>query len=80
MDMNMCGLGVSLDEKIYYPRIVLSYNTSGETGCYIWYQSEILFDDLGFVDDLEIVDLEQTLRGEMIGIRGFICWFEVINR
>ena len=36
MDMNMCGLGVSLDEKIYYPRIVLSYNTPGETGCYIF--------------------------------------------
>jgi len=60
-------------KKIYYPRIVLSYNTSGETGCYIWYQSKILFDDLGFVDDLEIVDLEQILWGEMIGIRGFIC-------
>ena len=66
-------------KKIYYPRIVLSYNTPGETGCYIWYQSEILFGDLGFVDDL-IVDLEQILWEEMIGIRGFICWFEVINR
>ena len=34
MDMNMCGLGVSLNKKIYYHRIVLSYNTPGETGCY----------------------------------------------
>ena len=57
-------------KKIYYPRIVLSYNTSGETGCYIWYQSKILFDDLRFVDDLEIVDLEQISRKEMVGIRG----------
>ena len=34
---------------------------------------QFLFDDLGFVDDLEIVDLEQILWGEMIGIRGLIC-------
>ena len=54
--------------KIYYPRIVPTYNTPGKTGCYIWYQSEILFGDLGFVDDLEIVNLGQISRKEMVGI------------
>ena len=77
----MYGLVVVLNEKKnYYPRIVPSFNMPRETRCYIWYQSKILFGDLGFVDDLEIVDLEQILWGEMIRIRGFICWFEVINR
>jgi len=74
MDMRNVWFSRVLNEKkIYYPRIVPTYNMPGETGCYIWYQSEILLDDLGFVDDLEIVDLEQILWGEMIGIRGFIC-------
>ena len=36
--------------------------------CYNWYQSKILFGDLGIIDDLEIVDFEQILRKEMIGI------------
>ena len=57
-------------KKIYYPRIVISYNTPGETGCYIWYQSEILFGDLGIVDGLEIVDLKQISRKEFVGIGG----------
>ena len=42
---------------------------AGKARCYNWYQSEILFGDLGFVDDLEIVDLEQILWKEMLGIR-----------
>ena len=62
------GLIVVLNEKNYYPRIVPSYNMPGETGCYIWYQSEILFGDIGFVNDLEIVDLEQISRKEIVGI------------
>ena len=48
-------------KKIYYTRIVLSYNALGETGCYIWYQREILFGDLGFVDDL-IVDRNSRIH------------------
>ena len=39
-------------------------------GCYIWYQREILFGDIGFVDDSEIIDLEQISRKEMVGIWG----------
>ena len=47
MDMDMCGLGVYLNEnKIYYPRIVLSYNTPRETGCYRKNWSKIW--ELGF--------------------------------
>ena len=74
MDMRNVWFSRVLNEKkIYYPRIVPTYNMSRIAGCYIWYQSEILFGDLWFVDDLEIVDLEQILWEEMIGIRGFIC-------
>jgi len=70
------GLVIVLNEKIYYPRIILSYNKSEKIGCYSWYQREILFGDLGFVDDLEIVDLKQISRMELVE---FICRLEVIN-
>ena len=68
--LGMCGLVIILNEKIYYSKIVLSYNMSGKKRCYSWYQSEILFGDLGIVDGLEIVDLEQISRKEIVGIGG----------
>ena len=67
----MYGLVVFLNEKRFIiPELSLLITCLEKRDVTFGIRDEILFDDLGMVYGLEIVDLEQISRKEIVRIRG----------